>query len=87
MDFSIMPHLMCVMPNEPNGLLDPNFINGTKNPDSTLDIYFKKDLKLKNYGYNCSFYSSPDVVPKRPPSKWDLNQTCLKYNPKEANKP
>lgn len=36
MDFSIMPHLLCVMPNEPNGLLDPNFINGTKNLDNAL---------------------------------------------------
>lgn len=34
MDFSILPHLLCIMPNEPNGLLDPNFINGTKNSNS-----------------------------------------------------
>ena len=34
MDFSILPHLFCVMPNEPNGLLDPNFINGIKNANS-----------------------------------------------------
>jgi hypothetical protein len=34
MDFSILPHLLCVMPNEPNGLLDPNFINGTKNSNT-----------------------------------------------------
>ena len=33
-DFSILPHLLCLMPNEPNGLLDPNFINGTKNSNS-----------------------------------------------------
>ena len=30
-DFSILPQLLCVMPNEPNGLLDPNFVNGLKN--------------------------------------------------------
>jgi hypothetical protein len=34
MDFSIFPHLLCVMPNEPNGLLDPNFINGLKNANN-----------------------------------------------------
>ena len=34
MDFSILPHLLCVMPNEPNGLLDPNFINGLKNANN-----------------------------------------------------
>ena len=34
MDFSILPHLLCVMPNEPNGLLDPNFINGLKNANT-----------------------------------------------------
>ncbi len=40
-DFSILPHLLCSMPNEPNGLLDPNFINGTKNSNTQLETYLK----------------------------------------------
>jgi hypothetical protein len=34
MDFSILPQLLCVMPYEPNGILDPYFINGAKNANS-----------------------------------------------------
>ena len=33
-NFSILPHLLCAMPNEPNGLLDPSFINGGYNANS-----------------------------------------------------
>ncbi len=86
MDFSIFPHLLCLIPYEPNGLLDPNFINGTKNSNTQLEDYLKLDLGLKGFDYNCTFYSNPDQVPKKPPNKWGGNSTCLKINPQVGNK-
>jgi hypothetical protein len=41
MDLSILPHLLCIMPNEPNGILDPTFINGMKNSNTSLEAFLK----------------------------------------------
>jgi hypothetical protein len=57
-DLSILPQLLCLMPNEPNGILDPTFINGTKNVNTPLEVYLKKDKNITKFGFNCSFYNN-----------------------------
>jgi hypothetical protein len=85
-DFSMLPHLLCLMPYEPNGLLDPNIINGNKNSNTQLELFLKLDLGADDFDYICLFYSNPDQVPQRPPNNWGGNSTCQKINPEVGNK-